>query len=165
MRTNMSNDGQNSVIFAYILIRGTEPLTVDAARLSDQLCFALYSASNSLTAIYRPILGPLGLTYTQFVVMMALWEADGISITELASRTNLSKATMTPLLKKLESKNLVKLDRITDDDRQKKVSVTTAGKKLAAKSINATKDAFCATGITPKQAKLIIDICHQISIK
>lgn len=140
-------------------------MTVDAARLNDQLCFALYSASNRLTAIYRPILESLGLTYTQFVVMMALWEADGISITELASRTHLSKATMTPLLKKLESKGLITLDRMVGNDRQKNVSVTADGKALASKSVNATKKAFCATGLTQEQAKLIIDSCHKIGVK
>jgi len=140
-------------------------LTVDAAQLNDQLCFALYAASNRLTAIYRPILEPLGLTYTQFVVMMALWESDGISITELAARTNLSKATMTPLLKKLEAKALIQLDRIVDNERQKRVSVTLIGKKLASKSKGATKEAFCTTGLTLGEAKLIIETCHKISAK
>jgi len=139
-------------------------LTVEAARLSDQLCFALYSASNRLTAIYRPILKPLGLTYTQFVVMMALWEIDDISITALATHTNLSKATMTPLLKKLELKGLIKLNRVIGNDRQKKISVTETGKKLASKSIKATEDAFCAAGISQKQAKAIIDTCNQINV-
>lgn len=134
----------------------------DAARLNDQLCFALYSASNRLTAIYRPILEPLGLTYTQFVVMMALWESDGISITELAAHTGLSKATMTPLLKKLEMKSLIQMERIIGNDRQKKVIVTTTGMKLATKSMAATKEAFCATGLTHQEAKSIIQTCKKI---
>ncbi|MEM7316007.1 MAG: MarR family transcriptional regulator, partial [Planctomycetota bacterium] len=71
-----------------------------AARLDDQLCFALYSASNRLTNIYRPILESMGLTYTQFVTLMALWEKDDVSISQLAQTTGLSKPTMTPLLKR-----------------------------------------------------------------
>ena len=133
-----------------------------AARLNDQLCFALYSASNRLTAIYRPILQPLGLTYTQFVVMMALWEKDRVSITRLAERTGLSKATMTPLLRKLESKKLVGLERLPENDRQKCVALTRRGRALAAHSNKATEDAFCATGLTQKQAKSTIDLCQKI---
>ena len=133
-----------------------------AARLEDQLCFALYSASSRLTAIYRPILDPLGLTYPQFVTMMALWEVDGVSITDLASRTGLSKATMTPLLKKLESKSLVKMMKVSSDDRQKCVTLTDIGRDLAAESTSATEDAFCATGLTRKQAKSMIGLCHKI---
>lgn len=144
---------------------GSNDLSLNAARLDDQLCFALYSASNRLTAIYRPILKPLGLTYTQFVVMMALWETDSISITQLAIRTNLSKATMTPLLKKLESKSLIQLDRIAGNDRQKNVALTENGKELASKSIKATQDAFCASGLTQQEAASVIEICQKITLK
>lgn len=135
-----------------------------AARLNDQLCFALYSASNRLTAIYRPILEPLGLTYTQFVVMMALWENDGISITALASQTNLSKATMTPLMKKLESKSYIQLKRIADNDRQKSVTLTDSGKQLASESLKVTHEAFCAAGISLEEAQSVIDICRKIGV-
>lgn len=138
-------------------------MSIEAARLNDQLCFAIYSASNRLTAIYRPILEPLGLTYTQFVVMMALWESDGVSITELAVSTHLSKATMTPLLKKLESKGLIELGRIPGNDRQKKVSLSAEGVQLASKSIKATEEAFCATGLSLEEAKSVIAICQKIT--
>ncbi len=133
-----------------------------AARLDDQLCFALYSASSRMTAIYRSILGPLGLTYPQFVVMMALWEVDGVSITELASRTGLSKATMTPLLKKLAEKGKVSLERVPGNDRQKRVTLTQTGRALASKSLKAAEVAFCATGLTRSQARSIIDLCGRI---
>ncbi len=133
-----------------------------AARLDNQLCFALYSASNRLTSIYRPILEPLGLTYTQFVVLMALWEQDGVSISELAQRTQLSKPTMTPLLRRLESKELIQLDRVAGNDRQKSVTLTREGQALASKSLPATEAAFCATGITKKQASEMIGLCNRI---
>ena len=126
------------------------------AKLDEQLCFSLYSASNRLTAIYRPILQSLGLTYPQFVVMMALWQEDKICITELASRANLSKATMTPLLKKLAEKSLVKLNRVFGNDRQKNVELTTKGKALSQKSNKVTFQAFCATGLTMTEAQTIM---------
>lgn len=138
-------------------------MTTDAARLEDQLCFALYSASNRLTSIYRPILEPLNLTYTQFVVMMALWESDGISITELAERSHLGKATMTPLLKKIETKGLITMQRVVENERQKRVNLTSKGKDLASKSFEATTAAFCATGLTLAQVQTVIEACHQIT--
>lgn len=133
-----------------------------AARLDNQLCFALYSASNQLVSIYRPILEPLGVTYTQFVVLMALWERDGISISQLAERTGLSKATMTPLLKRLTDKALIQLDRVAGNDRKKLVTLTERGRDLAAKSIPATEAAFCATGLSKDEAEDMIALCKRI---
>lgn len=133
-----------------------------AARLNDQLCFALYAASSRLTQIYRPILEPLNVTYTQFIVLMALWEKDGVSISELAQETCLSKATMTPLLKRLEEKNLLLLERVAGNDRQKKVSLTEAGAALSKKSVAATEAAFCATGLSAEEAGNMIQLCRRL---
>ena len=93
---------------------------MSVARLDSQLCFALYTASSRLTSIYRPLLDPLGLTYPQFIVLMALWEEDNVSITSLAEKAGLSNATMTPLLKRLESKKLIERKTLESNERQKK---------------------------------------------
>lgn len=138
-------------------------MSSNVAILNDQLCFSLYSASSRLTAIYRPILKPLGLTYPQFVVMMALWQQDKISITELAAQANLTKATMTPLLKKLLDKSLIKLERVVGNDRQKSVELTPSGKLLSEKSVKATEMAFCMTGLTMDEAKTIMRLCDKIA--
>ena len=138
-------------------------MSTNAAKLDQQLCFSLYSASSRLTAIYRPILKPLGLTYPQFVVMMALWQQDKVSITELAVQANLTKATMTPLLKKLVDKSLIKLVRVVGNDRQKSVELTLSGKRLSEKSIKAAEMAFCATGLTMDEAKTIMLLCNKIA--
>ncbi len=140
-------------------------MTENAARLKEQLCFSLYCASGKLTAIYRPILAPFGITYTQFVVMMALWENDGVSITELAGSANLTKATMTPLLKNLESKSLIKFGRVQGNDRKKLVELTAQGKKLASCSHAATNEAFCATGLSLEEAKTMIELCKKIGLQ
>ncbi|TQV87228.1 MarR family transcriptional regulator [Aliikangiella coralliicola] len=134
-----------------------------AAQLDSQLCFALYSASNRLTSIYRPILEPLGLTYTQFIVLMALWEEDNISISRLAERAGLSKATMTPLLKRLEQKQLIQRQYLADNERQKNIVLTKAGRELSQKSEAITEQAFCETGLSKKQASEIIRLCRKIS--
>ena len=132
------------------------------ATLDNQLCFALYSASNRLTSIYRPILASYDLTYTQFIVLMALWEQDNISISQLAKRTGLTNATMTPLLKLLEKKNFISRELLADNERQKNIVLTKAGRKLSLKSNEITQQAFCATGLTKKQALEMIDCCKKV---
>jgi DNA-binding MarR family transcriptional regulator len=140
-------------------------MSLSAARLDEQLCFALYSASSRLTAIYRPILETMDLTYPQFVVMMALWECDQISITELAKRTGQSNATLTPLLTKLEDKTLLTLARLQGNDRQKCISLTTQGKRLGKKSLKASEQAFCASGLTLEEAQTMIALCGKLGRK
>ena len=134
----------------------------NAPRLNEQLCFALYAASNILTRAYRSLLKPLGLTYPQFVVMMALWEEDGVSITHLASCTKLGLPTMTPLLKRLEEKKLLKREASPTDDRQKLVVLTIEGKALAAQGEAVTREAFRRTGFQPSEAKQLLDLCQQM---
>jgi DNA-binding MarR family transcriptional regulator len=136
---------------------------LSVAKLDSQLCFALYSASSHLSSIYRPLLEPLDLTYTQFIVLMALWEEDGISISQLAKRVNLSKATMTPLLKRLEQKQLIQRQILSDNERQKNILLTENGKNLSLKSKEVTENAFCATGLTKKQASDLIMLCSLIT--
>ena len=132
------------------------------AKLDTELCFALYFASNRLTSIYRPILEPYDLTYTQFIVLMALWEEDGISITRLAERTGLSNATMTPLLKRLESKSYISRKVLAHNERQKNIVLTKAGRDLSLVSSEITKQAFCSTGLSKAQAIELIRCCRKI---
>lgn len=135
---------------------------MSVARLDSQLCFALYSASSHLTAIYRPLLDPLGLTYTQFMVLMALWEKDDISITQVARRAGLSKATMTPLMKRLEEKQLIERQIQEGNERQKNVVLTLAGRKLSEQSGDITRRAFCASGLSEDEAELMITLSNKM---
>jgi DNA-binding MarR family transcriptional regulator len=135
---------------------------LSVAQLNEQLCFALYSASNHLTSIYRPLLEPLGLTYTQFIVLMALWEKDNISISELAKKAKLSKATMTPLLKRLEQKELIERQMLAGNERQKNIALTDAGRLLSQHSTKITEQAFCLSKLSKEQAKTLIELCHQL---
>ena len=132
-------------------------------KLDSQLCFALYSASNHLTSIYRSLLEPLELTYTQYVVMMALWETNNVSITELAKRTGLSKATMTPLLKRMEKKQLIERQQLEGNERQKNIVLTKAGSELSAAAERVAEQAFLATGLSQKQAQKLIKLCQTIT--
>lgn len=135
---------------------------LSAARLDSQLCFALYSASSHLTSIYRPLLEPLDLTYTQFIVLMALWEEDEVSISQLAERAHLSKATMTPLLKRLEQKELISREMLEGNERQKNIVLTDSGRALSKKSKAITDNAFCATGLSKQEADTLIELSKKL---
>jgi DNA-binding MarR family transcriptional regulator len=98
--------------------------------LDRQLCFALYSASLAMTKLYKPLLEPLGLTYPQYLVMLVLWEGDGITVSQLGERLALDSGTLTPLLKRLEA--LGHLQRLRDaaDERRVLLQLTTQGRVL-----------------------------------
>ncbi len=115
----------------------------DAARqefnplaLENQLCFPLYAASKELTRRYKPFLDPLGLTYTQYVTMMALWERDGVTVTELGHRLYLDSATLTPLLRRLEGRGYINRTRSKADERAIIVTLTDEGRRLRARAMD-----------------------------
>lgn len=104
--------------------------------LDNQLCFPLYAASRELTRCYKPFLDPLGLTYPQYVTMMVLWEHDGLKVGELGTRLHLDSATLTPLLKRLESRGYVTRQRSTIDERAVIVSLTEEGRALREQALS-----------------------------
>ena len=107
--------------------------TADVAKIQNldhQLCFALYSTSLAMTKLYKPLLDELGLTYPQYLVLLALWESDAQTVSSLGARLGLDSGTLTPLLKRLESAQLVTRQRDAQDERRVLVSLTLAGKKL-----------------------------------
>jgi DNA-binding MarR family transcriptional regulator len=113
----------------------TPKITPDQALLLDnQLCFALYSASLAMTKIYKPLLQELGLTYPQYIAMLALWERDGLMVSELGERLSLDSGTLTPLLKRLESLGLVARIRDVADERRVHITLTPAGRKLKTRA-------------------------------
>lgn len=99
-------------------------------RLESQICLSLYSATNALIRAYRHLLEPLGLTYPQYLVMLALWEADHQSVKGICSGTRLETGTVTPLLKRLEAKGLIERARSRTDERMRVISLTAEGRKL-----------------------------------
>ena len=110
----------------------TTPDTDAALQLDNQLCFALYSASLAMTKVYKPLLAPLGLTYPQYLVLLVLWEKDGLMVSELGERLYLDSGTLTPLLKRLETSGLVARLRDVADERRVHITLTPAGRKLKA---------------------------------
>lgn len=111
------------------------PLSADdLLKLDNQLCFAMYSASLAMTRLYKPLLEKLGLTYPQYLVLLVLWERDGLTVSELGERLSLDSGTLTPLLKRLEANGLVARIRDVADERRVHVSLTAAGRRLKARA-------------------------------
>ena len=102
--------------------------------LDQQLCFALYSASLAMTKAYKPMLAELGLTYPQYLVMLALWQHGPQGVSELADRLRLDSGTLTPLAKRMQVQGLIYRQRSNVDERQVEISLTPAGKKLKSRA-------------------------------
>jgi MarR family transcriptional regulator, organic hydroperoxide resistance regulator len=108
---------------------------LDAAlQLGNQLCFAIYSTTHAFNRVYKPLLDRLGLTYPQYLVMLVLWEQDGVTVKEIGDRLFLDSGTLTPLLKRLEATQLLRRCRSTQDERKVLISLTVHGQALKEKA-------------------------------
>lgn len=125
---------------------GFDPLSLD-----NQLCFSLYAASRELTRHYKPFLDPLGLTYPQYVTMMALWEHDEVKVGELGERLHLDSATLTPLLKRLEAHGYVGRRRSAVDERAVIVSLTDKGRLLREQALDVPGCIAACISMTPQE--------------
>ena len=114
--------------------------------LDHQLCFAVYAASLAMTKLYKPLLDPLGLTYPQYLVMLVLWEGDGITVTQLGERLSLDSGTLTPLLKRLEAAGMLQRLRDVADERRVLLRLSAAGRRLKARAVRVPQTVACATG-------------------
>lgn len=116
-----------------------------ALLLDNQLCFALYSASLAMTKLYKPLLEELGLTYPQYLVMLVLWEGDGIMVSELGQRLSLDSGTLTPLLKRLEAAGLISRMRDVLDERRVHIHLTQEGRRLKTRAARVPDCVFAAS--------------------
>ncbi|MFC4639446.1 MarR family winged helix-turn-helix transcriptional regulator [Deinococcus hohokamensis] len=119
-------------------------------KLEDQLCFDLYVTSRALTAAYRPLLSALGLTYPQYLVMLALWEHGPLTVTALGTRLSLDSGTLSPLLKRLEGAGYLQRARVQTDERAVEVSLTAAGVALKARAADVPGTITCMIGLQPQ---------------
>ncbi|MCQ2499483.1 MAG: MarR family transcriptional regulator [Lachnospiraceae bacterium] len=118
----------------------------DVLKLDNQLCFPLYAVSKEIVRKYTPFLSEIDLTYTQYIVMMVMWEHKEVSVKELGQKLFLDSGTLTPLLKTLEKKGFVKRERSKDDERFLVVSITDEGMELREKAVDVpTKIGGCIT--------------------
>ena len=120
----------------------------DIVPLEQQLCFSIYSAAHAFNAAYKPLLEPFGLTYPQYLVLLALWQKDGVSVKDIGTRLHLDSGTLTPLLKRLQASGYVRRGRNPADERQLLVELTLEGQNLRYQVAEVRKGLVCSLGVT-----------------
>lgn len=134
----------------------------ETMKLSSQLCFPLYAAARHVTGLYTPLLKPLGLTYTQYIVFLVLWEKDGISVTEIGEKLMLDNGTLSPLLKKMESAGYVERQRSREDDRVVVITLTDKGRALQKEASDIPLRAAGCVDLPPEKAKQLYDLLYEL---
>lgn len=134
----------------------------DWLRLDRQLCFALYSSSLAMTKLYKPLLEPLGLTYPQYLVMLVLWEQDGISVSTLGQRLSLDSGTLTPLLKRLEAAALISRRRAEDDERRVDITLSESGRALKSQAQDIPAQLACASACSLDELVSLTRRLHEL---
>lgn len=134
----------------------------EAMKLSNQLCFPLYAAARSVVNLYTPYLRPLGLTYTQYIVFLALWERDGVSVGDLCARLMLDNGTLSPLLKKMQEAGYVERSRSAGDDRVVVVTLTEKGRALQEKAKDVPREVGSCMALPPEKAGALYALLYEL---
>ncbi len=137
----------------------TQTLSSDIPKLDGQLCFSLYSTSLAMSKLYRKMLAGLGITYSQYLVLMVLWEQNELTVSEIGERLFLDSATLTPLLKRMEQAGLLSRARAASDERQVIISLTDEGRRMQAEATKFPPQLLCASGCEVDQ---IIELKAQL---
>ena len=134
----------------------------DAMKLHNQLCFPLYAAARSVVGLYTPWLKPLGLTYTQYLALMVLWEKDEITVGEICSKLMLDNGTLSPLLKKMEKDGFVERVRSKEDDRKVIISLTEQGRALQERAKDVPRNVATCIALPPEKAQLLYSLLYEL---
>ena len=136
----------------------------DQLKLSNQLCFPVYAASRLITREYQPYLDKMGITYPQYLVLMVLWETDGLSVNEIAQKLLLNTNTVTPLLKRMESQGIISRNRSESDERKVIVLLTDKGKDMRIEASSIPEN--LAAGMNTESMKMedLIDLRDNLNI-
>lgn len=134
----------------------------EIAIFEKQICFSLYSAANAMVRAYRPLLTELDLTYLQYMVLLILWEQDGISVTALGNKLHLDSGTLTPLLKRLEVKGLIRRKISSKDERVKCLFLSDAGQALRQKATDIPQKILCKTALPLDDLQNLKHQCDQL---
>lgn len=134
----------------------------DPLKIENQLCFPLYSCAREVIKKYKPYLDPIGLTYTQYITMMALWEHKEMNVKALGERLFLDSGTLTPLLKKMESNGLVLRTRSAEDERSVVITLTAKGEALRAQAEGIPAKIGACINLSPEDAKTLYRILYQL---
>ena len=134
----------------------------DCLKLKSQLCFPLYACSKEIIRRYKPFLDRFDLTYTQYITMMALWENESMNVRELGLQLFLDSGTLTPVLKKLESKGYLERKRSREDERNLIVSVTEKGWKLREEALSIPDAMSSCVNLEPEEAEELYRLLYKV---
>ena len=134
----------------------------DALKLENQLCFPLYACAREVIRQYKPFLDELRLTYTQYIAMMVLWEERSVGVKELGEKLYLDSGTLTPLLKKLETRGLITRERSAEDGRRLIVGLTPAGEALRERAVDVPAKMASCSKLDPADAVALHRILHRM---
>ena len=134
----------------------------EAMKLSNQMCFPLYAASRSVISLYTPWLKPLGLTYTQYLVFLVLWERDGITVGEICNRLMLDNGTLSPLLKKMQQAGYIDRKRSEEDDRIVLITLTEEGRALQEKAKEIPGKVAECIDLSPEKAQMLYTLLYEM---
>jgi MarR family transcriptional regulator, organic hydroperoxide resistance regulator len=137
--------------------------TAPHLHLEDQVCFALYSAARAAQQAYRPLLEELGLTYPQYLVLLVLWEQDGLTVTDLGERLHLDSGTLSPLLRRLDEHGFVTRERQASDSRRVTVRLTPAGEALRGRAGDVQRCLLDAVGLPPEDLLALRDLAQRFT--
>ena len=134
----------------------------ETMKLKNQLCFPLYAAARNVTNLYTPYLKPLGLTYTQYIAFLALWEKDGITVGELCETLMLDNGTISPLLKKMQQAGYIQRTRSERDDRVVVITLTEAGKALQDQAKDVPMKVASCLALPPDKAQMLYMLLYEL---
>ncbi|WP_372883317.1 MarR family winged helix-turn-helix transcriptional regulator [Psychromonas sp.] len=137
----------------------TKPNQESNLTLDKQICFSLYSASNAMGRAYQPLLKKLDLTYLQYIVMMVLWQYSSMNVKELGEKLHLDSGTLTPLLKRLEGKELIIRSRGQQDERVRIISLSDEGRKMRQQAEQVPNAIFCKSKMTADELTKLKQSC------
>ena len=131
-------------------------------KLNNQLCFPLYAAARNVTSLYTPLLKPLGLTYTQYITLLVLWEKDGVSVSEIGNKLMLDNGTLSPMLKKMEQSGYIERNRSKDDDRVVIITLTQKGIDLQEQAKDIPEKVGSCIDLPIEKARELYDLLYEL---
>ncbi|EGQ7963798.1 MarR family transcriptional regulator [Vibrio vulnificus] len=130
--------------------------------LENQICFPLYSAANAVIRAYRPLLEAFDLTYSQYLVLLVLWQQNGINVKDLGAKLHLDSGTLTPLLKRLEAKGIVERRRGQTDERVRELFLTEAGRALKQQAQQVPQNMLCRIDLSIDELVTLKSLCEKV---
>lgn len=134
----------------------------EAMKLDNQLCFPIYAAARVITSLYTPYLKPLGLTYTQYILFLVLWEKDGLTVGEICRRLMLDSGTLSPILKKLRDQGYIEKQQSPSDERSFIITLTNKGRELQIQANEIPLQVGSCVNLNPEKALQLRELLNEL---